>query len=235
MAFAAVLPGVPFLAISATEWASLAVAVVAFVSLTVAAGHALRLNTRALHLEWEIEDLKQQLAASQQAEIPPSVTLDREWEKLRARNHRHGEEFSLVILDVGDALRPSATLRAAIATTVNRALESARRTEDFLYHLDARTFVALLAGCDAAGAGAFIDRVRSRLSNEPVRDEDGTTYISITAGVAPWDPKYESLSEMIDAARADRETFNDRLKRQLADEFEGAGGGGGIDSPPLIK
>lgn len=217
--------GSPLLmAVSPSEGASLIVAGVSFLALVVLARYAFLLRAKNAQLEADVGELEagnHRLAAQLESELSPASLLENEWKKLVARYSRSGEQFSLVILDVGDAIRPTAELRAAVAEVVSRALGAVRRTEDSLYQLDARTFAALLAGCGASGARVFIDRVRSRLSNEPVRDEAGTTYISITAGVAEWGSAHASLDDLIAAARRDRETFSDILKRQLAEEFTG--------------
>ncbi|MBA4181190.1 MAG: hypothetical protein C0506_11430 [Anaerolinea sp.] len=213
--------GSPLLmAVSPSEGASLIVAGVSFLALVVLARYAFLLRAKNAQLEADVGELEAG-NHSLAAQLSPVTLLENEWKKLVARYSRSGEQFSLVILDVGDAIRPTAELRAAVAEVVSRALGAVRRTEDSLYQLDARTFAALLAGCGASGARVFIDRVRSRLSNEPVRDEAGTTYISITAGVAEWGSAHASLDDLIAAARRDRETFSDILKRQLAEEFTG--------------
>ena len=140
--------------------------------------------------------------------------------KLRARHNRHGERFSIVILDIGDALRPK-RCSPPISAAVTNALGSSRRVEDSLYQLDARTFAALLSSCGVEGARVFVDRVRTRLSNEPLRDESGITYITVAAGVVEWNEELGSLGSFIDAACADRESFSDFLRLQLAQEFTG--------------
>lgn len=210
-----------FIATPLIAGASIAICAISLLAVAFFAVQAFRWRARNAQLRAEVENLEQRLAAELESELSPVVLLETDWTKLRARYNRHAERFSLVIMDIGDALRPNAALRSAISAAVTHALGSSRRIEDSLYQLDHRTFAALLSRCGVEGSRVFVDRVRTRLSNEPLRDESGTTYITVTAGVAEWDDKFASLPAFIDAACADRESFSDFLRLQLAAEFTG--------------
>jgi GGDEF domain-containing protein len=79
-----------------------------------------------------------------------------EWARQLARYQRHGEVFSLALLDIEEQGRSQ--LRASVLRAVAATMLATTRREDSLYRLGPARIGALLTTADYAGAMAFIER-----------------------------------------------------------------------------
>lgn len=191
---------------------------------TAAVLYAIMLRAKAAEIEAEVAALETERADREAAKPDPYQLLELEWAKLKSRWHRHGQPFTLALLDLGDALRPQATLPAAVVRKALAAVDEALRTEDCCFQLDSRTAAVLLACSTTEGGWAFVDRLRRVLGNEPFAHESGASYLDVRVGVAEWSIKLHDLPEMIDRAQRARKDFSGEIQEQRGDFLPGAHG-----------
>ncbi len=193
-------------------------------ALIVAALYAIALRAKVGELTADVTELELDRAERDAAKQDPYRSLELEWERLKARWHRHGEPFSLALIDLGDALRPQADLPATVMAKALAAIDEARRTEDCAFQMDERTAVVLLAGSSTVGGWAFVERLRRVLGNEPFAHEQGASYVDVRVGIAEWSIKSTGLTELIEAAYRARRDFSGQLFEQRGDFLPGARG-----------
>ena len=191
---------------------------------TVAALYAISLRAKVSGLAADVAVLELDRAERDAAKQDPYRSLELEWERLKARWHRHGEPFSLALIDLGDALRPQADLPATVMAKALAAIDEARRTEDCAFQLDERTAAVLLAGSSTVGGWAFVERLRRVLGNEPFAHEQGASYVDVRVGIAEWSIKSAGLTELIEAAYRARKDFSGQIFEQRGDFLPGARG-----------
>ena len=193
-------------------------------ALIVAALYAIALRAKVGELTADVTELELDRAERDAAKQDPYRSLELEWERLKARWHRHGEPFSLALIDLGDALRPQADLPATVMAKALAAIDEARRTEDCAFQLDERTAAVLLAGSSTVGGWAFVERLRRALGNEPFAHEQGASYVDVRVGIAEWSIKSAGLTELIEAAYRARKDFSGQIFEQRGDFLPGARG-----------
>jgi GGDEF domain-containing protein len=86
---------------------------------------------------------------------------------------------------------------------LSHALLSWTRIEDSVFRLDATTFGILLAGDTVDAARSFVERASGLLANTEVHEDGHPVFLEVLGGVAAWSGDMNSLSDLIDAARAD--------------------------------
>jgi len=140
--------------------------------------------------------------------------FESEWWRFLARYERRREEFSVAILELGDALRVSQPLSAHVIARTGQLLAMAARTEDSVCRLGPQTFGVLLSGTPRQGADRFIERLRIDLSSHAFHDEGRTVYATVYGGVAEWEPELVSMDRMLARAEADLERYGTECRRE---------------------
>lgn len=196
-------------------------------ALTVLAIATRTAQTLAAESVVELGELREDIARHRQRStyedaetgLGTATQLEIAFTKQVARNHRWGEDFSLALLEVNDAYKPDRQLQTVTAASIAQGLLQVARSEDTVCRLDNCTFAVLLAGSSREGADAFVARVRTRVSAVEHPGEHGRVFVTIRAGVSPWQENLGSLSEMLAGADADMRRFERELRRQER-EFE---------------
>ena len=203
----------------------LAVLVVASCGVATAALlYAVSLRARLAETRAAVEALETDSAIRAATEDAPYELFQLEWEKLRSRWHRHGESFALALVDIGDALRPDATLPSIVTAKALAVIAQEQRIEDCVFQLDGRTVAVLLAGSSAEGGWLFVDRLRRVLGNDPVTHERGAAYLDVRVGVAEWSMQMTDLEGLLKAAYHARKDFSGQIAEQRGDFLPGARG-----------
>lgn len=198
--------------------------IVAMAAATAALLYAISLRAKIVGLETEICALELERAELETVKPDQYHLLEVEWDRLRARWHRHGEPFALALMDLSDALRPETELPPAVLARVMAAVDRARRTEDCWFQLDGRTTAVLLAGSTAEGGWAFVERLRAVLGNEPFAYPGGAAYVDARVGIAEWSVQLASLAELVSAAYHARKDFSGQIMEQRGDFLPGPRG-----------
>lgn len=136
-------------------------------------------------------------------ELCDAAQYHRDWKRLVALNNRTALPFSLALLAVGDALHGGRALSVMAMRALSHALLSWTRIEDSVFRLDATTFGILLAGDTVDAARSFVERASGLLANTEVHEDGHPVFLEVLGGVAAWSGDMNSLSDLIDAARAD--------------------------------
>ena len=184
---------------------------------TAAALYAISVRARNSELRAEVVALQFERREREANTPDPYLLLEAEWDRLKSRWHRHGEPFALALLDLGDALRPRVELPPAVMSKSLAGIDEARRTEDCVFQLDARTAAVLLAGSSTAGGWAFVDRLRRVLGNEPISSGGAEAYVDVRVGVAEWSIQLHTLTDLMEAAYHARKDFSGQIVEQRGD------------------
>ena len=126
-----------------------------------------------------------------------------------AASRRHGMPMAMMIVDVDHFKRINdqfghETGDQALMETVRRLRESLR-SEDLVGRLGGEEFVAILPNTDAASALAAAERVRVAFADTPMRFENESVTVTISAGVALLAPGDQQFSHLL--RRADRAMY----------------------------
>lgn len=163
--------------------------------------------------EWE-QHIAQQLHEDPETSLGTRRQLDLAWIKSNARARRWGEPFCIVVLEVHDAFgvqdRP---LSAETARQVGVVLTEAARGEDSVFRLGNSAFAVLLAAAGATGAAAFVERVRIRISSDPLPGGAGA-FFTVYGGLCEWHEDYPTAEAMLRAADSDLRRYGSELRRQ---------------------
>lgn len=157
----------------------------ACVSLLIAWRRSAGLHAEIALLEGQLDGAKRGHGQDKDPEtgLPGGEALTREWERQRARYHRRGERFSLVVFSIGGMSQPEATLDATAAATARVALLEVARAEDQVYRLQDGRFAVLLTGAEVEGASRFIGRAARVLQARLAGDAGG---FDVNAKVVEW-------------------------------------------------
>jgi diguanylate cyclase (GGDEF)-like protein len=80
-------------------------------------------------------------------------------------------------------------------------LRKASRIEDVVARYGGEEFAILARGIDVRGANVFAERIRSTVAREPLRWEDGQVRVTVSVGVALFDPNnVRAAHELLSAA-----------------------------------
>mgnify|MGYP000913352621 CR=1 FL=1 len=174
-----------------------------------------RWKRRARSAENDLQELKSRALFEDPATgLGNQNQLDVDCGKLVGRQRRHGEPFSLGILEVENVFRPTDGLSPAALNAASQVILNASRLEDSVCRLGDRTFGVLLAQADVAGANVFLERVRAMISSHPWKDGNAMVYLSVTGGIAQWTDEMHSTRDLVMAAVAARESYRNELERQ---------------------
>lgn len=189
-------------------WVSLAVMAVVVV-LLVAVVAALKrrsrdkvqdIESRIAQKTKQLESARQQLPIDLPTGLGTAAKLQDDWSRLSAITRRKGDPFTFVAARVTNAVDAAEPLSPAVMRELAVTLFELVRTEDYAYRLSADTFGFLLPGCDHAGSGEFVERVKRSVSNLPFGQEPSSVYVSAIVGAAQWDEEMKHLRVLIEAA-----------------------------------
>ncbi|HEY4956325.1 MAG TPA: GGDEF domain-containing protein, partial [Caldimonas sp.] len=120
------------------------------------------------------------------------------------RSRRTGETFSVLMLDldhfksINDRFGHAAGDRALKHVAV--LLEESFREVDRLGRIGGEEFLALMPGATLDAAGPVAERVRERLSASPVVLDSSDVHLSVSIGMAQWNPPDEDVSRLLGRA-----------------------------------
>jgi hypothetical protein len=119
-----------------------------------------------------------------------------------ARGLRYGSRSALALFEVGVAERPSVGSLPSPAKFVSQVLRKAARKSDIVARVSPTLFAVLLVEAEAEGARQFTERVRTGIGSHPyARRPDGSgLFARAWAGVAPWEPTFDSVGAYAGAA-----------------------------------
>lgn len=161
---------------------------------------------------WE-QHIRRQLHEDAETGLGTRRQFDVTWIRDVARARRWGEPFSLVVLDVQDAFGAPDPMTPEAARAVGRILSEAARGEDAVFRLGNATFAALLSSARADGASAFLERVRVRISSDPIPSGSGS-FFTVYGGVSEWHEDHDSPDTMLRNAENDMRRYGVELRRQ---------------------
>ena len=97
---------------------------------------------------------------------------------------------------------PAASLEE-LETDPETGLMAAARSSDIVARVSPQTFAVLLVEARGEGANQFAERVRTSIGSNPyARRPDGTgLFARAWAGVAQWEPAYDSVGAYVGAAQ----------------------------------
>lgn len=127
-----------------------------------------------------------------------------------ARDLRYGSTSALALFEIAVAEKADAGPLPSPAPFVANVLRKAVRGADVVARVSPTLFAVLLIEATAEGATQFTERVRTRIGSSPyARRSDRTAlYARAWAGVAPWNPRYETVEQYAQASeRALMATF----------------------------
>ena len=129
-----------------------------------------------------------------------------------ARGLRYGSRSALALFEIDVADDPTGGPLPSPAKFVAQVLRKAVRTSDIVARVSPTVFAVLLVEAEAEGAKQFTERVRTKVgSNAYARRRDGSgVFARAWAGVATWEPAYNSVGAYAEAA-----------ERSLASTFRG--------------
>ena len=112
-----------------------------------------------------VRQLEQHACCDDVTGLPNRRGLEHQVNREEARALRYGSRAAIVLVDIEDIQsvmgRHGGRAGEALLHTVAEALHASARGSDVVARYDEETFAALLPGADAAGARAFLDRIRA--------------------------------------------------------------------------
>jgi diguanylate cyclase (GGDEF)-like protein len=128
--------------------------------------------------------------------------LDRELNRVR----RDKRTFTIAMLDIDRFKdvndRYGHATGDAVLRDVAAAIRTLLREYDFVGRYGGEEFILLLPGCEAADGCVIANRVRTRISSEPVRHGDFVIPVTVSLGVASTESVGVNASDLIEAADA---------------------------------
>ncbi|HNO64986.1 MAG TPA: GGDEF domain-containing protein [Tepidiformaceae bacterium] len=123
-------------------------------------------------------------------------------ERQLARDLRYGSTSALALFEIAVAERDATGPLPSPAPFVAGVLRAAVRGADVVARVSPVMFAVLLIEAKAEGAAQFTERVRTSIGSAPyARDASGNAlYVRAWAGVAPWQPEFETVERYARAA-----------------------------------
>jgi GGDEF domain-containing protein len=120
-----------------------------------------------------------------------------------ARGLRYGAKSALALFEVGVAEKAVNGPLPSPAPFVAGVLKKAARSSDIVARVSTQMFAVLLVEAHAEGARQFTERVRTGIGSNPyARRPDGSgLFARAWAGVAVWEPKFDSVGAYAGAAQ----------------------------------
>lgn len=119
-----------------------------------------------------------------------------------ARGLRHGSASALALFEIDIAESAEDGPLPSPAKFVAHVLRKAARRSDVVARVSPRLFAVLLVEAHDEGAKQFTERVRTNIGSNPyARRPDGSgLFARAWAGVAPWEPAFDSVGAYAEAA-----------------------------------
>lgn len=166
----------------------------------------------ALRLKSRMDGLADQVARDALTGLWNRHHLESRVAELVANGKRHGETFSLIMMDIdkfkrfNDSHGHSAG-DAVLRKVAERMLETSRQ-EDLLFRIGGEEFLMLMPDSTPQGAHLAAERLRTAVADQPISFVDGhngtseSATVTISVGVATWDPDatIETLVQRADRA-----------------------------------
>lgn len=135
--------------------------------------------------------------------LPNRRFMQERLEEAKRRLDRHGEVFSILILDVDHFKRINDShgheVGDYVLQGVAESLQSIVGREHMLARWGGEEFVVLMLGADKAAAHRFAEHLRTVLAEERIHHGDTTFHITVTIGGATASPG-QTLTELIRSA-----------------------------------
>jgi len=131
-----------------------------------------------------------------------------------ARYRRWHEPFAVALLEFANPFRPDRPLTDDALAGIAQSLLDVARTEDTVCRIDGQVFACILTNPSEPGAIDFVDRVRVRLSEQPVRTASEAFY-TIYSGEAAWDANMETPFDLLAQASKNLHGFRDKQIKLL--------------------
>lgn len=131
-----------------------------------------------------------------------------------ARYRRWREPFALALLEFANPFRPDRPLSDEALAGIAQALLDVARTEDTVCRIDGQAFAVILTQTGEAGAIDYVDRVRVRLSEQPVKTSN-EGFFTIYSGEGSWSPDMETPFDLLSEASKNLQGFRDKQIKLL--------------------
>lgn len=131
-----------------------------------------------------------------------------------ARYRRWHEPFALALLEFANPFRPDRPLSDEALSGIAQALLDVARTEDTVCRIDGQTFAIVLTQTGEAGAIDYVDRVRVRLSEQPVKTSN-EGFFTIYSGEGSWAADMETPFDLLSEASRNLQGFRDKQIKLL--------------------
>ena len=135
------------------------------------------------------------------------------------RAGRYGRPFSLVMLDVdhfkGVNDRHGHSAGDAVLQSLAAAVSGGLRDEAVAGRLGGEEFAILLPEAAGEDAAAVADRIRQRVAETPVATGVGDLIVTVSLGVATWQPPAEAVDSLLSRADAALYTSKERGRNRV--------------------
>jgi len=131
-----------------------------------------------------------------------------------ARYRRWHEPFAIALLEFANPFRPDRPLTDDALAGIAQSLLDVARTEDTVCRIDGQVFACVLTNTGEPGAIDFVDRVRVRLSEQPVRTANEAFY-TIYSGESAWSTDMETPFDLLAEASKNLQGFRDKQIKLL--------------------
>ncbi len=130
--------------------------------------------------------------------LPNRGTFERWLTREAERTRRDGRHLALILVDVDHYKRVNDQLGHVagdlVLREVARRLREAVRSEDLLARVGGDEFGVLLPGADLAAGAEVGERIRSQVRAAPVGATEGSVNVTVSTGVAAFEPQDDELS-----------------------------------------
>jgi diguanylate cyclase (GGDEF)-like protein len=121
-----------------------------------------------------------------------------------ARSKRYRHPFTLVMLDI-DLFKGINDTHGhlagdAVLRQVAQRVRGHVRTSDVVARIGGEEFAVILPGTELAGAIAYAEKLRQRIADEPIPAGESTLRVTISLGVAQYDPTMDAPEALIQLA-----------------------------------
>jgi diguanylate cyclase (GGDEF)-like protein len=164
-------------------------------------------NSKVAEQQKELEALHKAAGLDFLTELPNRRQLDQRMREELGRAKRHGQRFSIVILDVDHFKSVNDEYGHAAGDRVLRAIAQLlfdqKRSSDFLGRYGGEEFVLLLPETPLDNAARLADKIRTKVRETEFQFQKHRIKVTISAGVgevAPETDTVDSLFDRVDAA-----------------------------------
>jgi len=171
----------------------------------------------SLHLYFELEQSRQEIRALENIDALTQIFNRRYFLELAKReierSRRTGHSLAIILFDIDDFKKVNDSLGHLAGDFVLqetcRACKLMTRPYDIFARFGGEEFIFLLPDADRARAKAVADRLRQVIAERVIVHNNTTVRITVSVGMAVFDPKRDTLDDLI--RRADSALY--RAKR----------------------